>query len=415
MEWETMKTDGSCGYILEVDLEYPEELHEKHSDFPLAPENCNITEDDLSEQTLNGLSKIHVSSDGTIRHRTRKLIGTFRERKNYIVHFHSLQTYLRLGMKLKKVHKVLKFNQSDFMCSYITFISQLRSATTSKWMNTVLKLLANAIYGKMCENARNYTSVRFCQTETNLRKSISSPFFKSFHIYSESLVAVFMKPPKVVMKHCLPVGFSILEHSKRIMQELYYDNILPLSGLIPSRDIRICTTDTDSFIFAVECESLDKFFGDISPCLDFSNFPRDHPLYSDSRKGEVGLLKDEMKGSDNIAAVCSLRSKCYSLKLKQETNGVKVKNTCKGCPKAITKLITFEQYKTSLLSNQPHRETFRKITAARHAVYTKEQTNRLVFSAIDDKRYYTCPIHSIPYGDFRIKQFKENGGCPICK
>ena len=163
------------------------------------------------------------------------------------------------------------------------------------------------------------------------------------------------------------------------------------------------------------CTNFDDFFRSIAPCMDFSNFPENHMLYSASRKGQVGLLKDEMKGSDNIAAVCALRSKCYSLKLKHQKGGSITKNTCKGTPKAITKLITFDDYKTALLSNTIHTETIRKIVSSGHMVYTKEQTNKLVFSAIDDKRYYTCRFHSIPYGDKRIKKFLVDDRCPICK
>ena len=437
-DWSTIETDGERGCILEVDLHYPRRLHKLHADFPLAPLNSEIYEEDLSEETLTSLRLMQGKFDA--KHTSRKLIATFRKRKKYVVHFQNLKTYLKLGMVLKKVRRGISFNQKPFMSDYIDYIAAMRSSSKSKWIQNTLKLYSNAIYGKMVENSRNYITVRFCQTMGNVQKAISSPLFKNYKIYGPGLVGIFMRPSKVEMKHCLPVGFSILEHSKRVMHELYYENILKLSGLKPPKEIRVCMSDTDSFILGIQCKNLNNFFKKISPCMDFSNFPKSHPLYSEENKGEVGFLKDEMKGEDNIAAVCSLRSKCYSIKRKKPNvvcNGCKkvcyVKkeekickkcngagcalcmcyNRCKGCPKSTTQLIDYEKYVDSLLAGKKQYETFQKITSSNHHVYTREQ-KRLVFSSMDDKRYYTCPIHSLPYGDYRIEKFQEDSWCPLC-
>jgi hypothetical protein len=427
IDWERVDDEGPRGCILEVDLDYPDHLHELHSDFPLAPENTTVTASDLSAESLKTLQSLRGNINiGDAKHTATKLIGSFRERKNYVVHFSTLKTYLRLGMKLKKIHRILAFNQSNFMAPYIEYIAKLRAETNSKWENKTYKLLANAVYGKLCENSRNYINVRFCQTLPGVQRAMTSPFFESFRIYGLNLVAIFSKPKKVEMKHCLSVGFSILEHSKRIMQELYFDKILPLSGLTPGRGIRLCASDTDSFILSIKCNHINDFFQSIEPCMDFSNYDDTHPLYDDSKKGVVGLFKDETEGKNAITGVACLRSKCYSLKMDSRYVDCKLcektknpecicfkKNTCKGCPKSTTKLLSFDDYEKAIFSHQPHRETFCKIVSKDHRVFTNKQT-RLIFASFDDKRYYCCKLHSIPYGDFRIKKFELDGVCPIC-
>ena len=104
------------GYWLEVDLEYPDELHELHNDYPLAPEKLTVTNDILSNYCKSIADKYEIKV-GDIK----KLIPNLANKTNYVVHYRNLQLYLSLGMKLTKIHKVLKFNQSDWMKKYIDF------------------------------------------------------------------------------------------------------------------------------------------------------------------------------------------------------------------------------------------------------------------------------------------------------
>ena len=96
------------GYILEVDLEYPDELHVLHNDYPLAPEKLAIPYDMLSDYCKKIADKYGIKVGDV-----KKSIPNLGDKTNYVVHYRNLQLYLSLGMKLTKIHKVLKFKQSD--------------------------------------------------------------------------------------------------------------------------------------------------------------------------------------------------------------------------------------------------------------------------------------------------------------
>ena len=93
------------GYFLEVDLEYPEELHELHNDFLLAPEKLTVSNDILSKycKKIGDEYEIRVGD-------VKRLIPNVGNKTNYVVHYRNRQLYLSLGIKLTKIHRVLKFN-----------------------------------------------------------------------------------------------------------------------------------------------------------------------------------------------------------------------------------------------------------------------------------------------------------------
>ena len=104
------------GYFLEIDLEYPDELHELYNDYPLAPEKFAVSSNMLSKYCKKIADKYEIKVGDV-----KKLIPNLGNKTNYVVHYRNLQLYLSLGMKLTKIHRVLKFKQSDWMKNYIGF------------------------------------------------------------------------------------------------------------------------------------------------------------------------------------------------------------------------------------------------------------------------------------------------------
>ena len=112
----SVSENSSIGYILEVDLEYPSELHDLHNDYPLAPEKLEISQNMLSKYCSNIANKYGIKIGGA-----NKLVPNLGNKCEYVVHYRNLQLYLSLGMKLTKVNRILKFKQSDWLKKYIKF------------------------------------------------------------------------------------------------------------------------------------------------------------------------------------------------------------------------------------------------------------------------------------------------------
>ena len=138
------------GYILEVDLEYPRELHGLHNDYPLAPEKLEISQNMLSKYFFNIANKYGIKIGGV-----NKLVPNLGNKSKYVVHYRNLQLYLSLGMKLTKVHRILKFEQFDWLKKYIYIIlikihfkTDKRKNAANSFEKNYLKLMNNSAFGK---------------------------------------------------------------------------------------------------------------------------------------------------------------------------------------------------------------------------------------------------------------------------
>ena len=136
------------GYFLEVDLEYPKELHDLHDQYPLAPEHIQI-----DESMLSGFQK-DLAKDLNVKLGGDKLGLTLYNKTKYICHYRNLKQYLSLGLKLIKVHRVLEFSQSPWLRSYIDLNTQLRRQANTKSEEELPKLMNNSFFGKTCEDVR---------------------------------------------------------------------------------------------------------------------------------------------------------------------------------------------------------------------------------------------------------------------
>ena len=142
LDVDTIPPESEIGYILEVDMEYPTSLHDSDSDYPLAPANVCIDSTMLSSYTKRLGEKVKVADS-----KVNKLTPNLHDKTNYVIHYHNLQQYLRLGMKLTKIHRVLGFTQSAWLKPYISYNTEKRKAATNSFEKDFFKLLNNAIFG----------------------------------------------------------------------------------------------------------------------------------------------------------------------------------------------------------------------------------------------------------------------------
>ncbi len=148
----TMCSDSDVGYFVEADFEYPEELHELHSDLPVAPENMIVKDCQLSNWQTAHKEKLDIGKSTV-----PKLIPNLNTKKNYVVHSRNLKCYIDLGLKVSKVHRVLKFKQKPWLKAYIDLNTSKRAQASNDFEKDFYKLMNNAVFGKCLENLRGVT------------------------------------------------------------------------------------------------------------------------------------------------------------------------------------------------------------------------------------------------------------------
>ncbi|KAK3733350.1 hypothetical protein QZH41_003614 [Actinostola sp. cb2023] len=315
----TLPDDGTEGYILEVDLSYPEELHDLHNDYPLAPERQKVTQDMLSPYCQQLNEELNLGGAPVA-----KLVPNLNDKQHYILHYRNLKQYLSLGMKLTKVHRVLGFDQSPWLKSYIDFNTEKRKHATNDFEKDFFKLMNNSVFGKTMENLRKRVSVKLINTPKQLKKLTANPLFDYFRIFDENLVGVDMKKPSLYLNRPIYVGFCILDISKILMYDFHYNVIKQKYG----NNATLLFTDTDSLCYNIKTEDIYEDMYEDLDLYDTSEYPRDHVLHSTVNKKVLGKMKDETHGLP-IEEFVGLRPKMYSLLYHEEGREVE-KKTAKG-------------------------------------------------------------------------------------
>ena len=176
---------SDVGYILEVDLEYPDELHELHNDYPLAPEQLAVTNDMLSKYCKSIADKYDIKVGDV-----KKLIPNLGNETKYVLHCKNIQLYLSLGMKQTKLHRALQFKQSDWMKKYIDFNTKKSISATNDFEKDYFKLMTNSVYGKTMENLRKRINVRFVNNEKDFLKYTSKPTYVTHKLFNKNFAAI---------------------------------------------------------------------------------------------------------------------------------------------------------------------------------------------------------------------------------
>ena len=234
------KREQERGFVLEVDLEYPPELHRLHDSYPLAAESIDITEEMLSPYARAEYAKIEgkmspkIGEKCKFSYKSHKLSGTFLPKKNFVCHYAALAFYLKMGLKLTKVHRGMKFKQAPYMSEYIDLCTNLRISSKTSFEKRLCKLFSNANYGKSLQNTRKYMDARITTRKKHFSRVVQHPLFSNFKIIAENVVLCFMRKGTVRLNRCYSAGFSILEYSKLFMGEMYYEKILPAFGNDPT-------------------------------------------------------------------------------------------------------------------------------------------------------------------------------------
>ena len=337
-----------------------------HSDMPFLPERMKID-------------------------KTKKLVCNLHDKKKYVVHISVLKQALDHGLKFKKVHWVIEFNQKAWLKKYIDINTELRKKASNDFEKDFFKLMNNTVFGKTMENVRKHRDIKLVKTDCKRNNLVSEPNYHTMKLIEENLSIIEMKKVKVKMNKPIYLGLSILEINKTTMYEFWYDYVK--SNYV--NKVKLCYTDTDSLVMNIKTNDFYKDIAqDVQERFDTSNYSFDRPLPKGKNKKVIGLMKDEL-GGGIITEFVALRPETYSYTTDEFIELKKPKGT-KKC--VVKKMLKFEDYKKCLFGNEIMLKLQQRFKSENHKVYT-ENINKIALSSDDDKRIIASDrITSYPYG-----------------
>ena len=308
------------GYVLEVDVKYPRELHDLQNDLPFMCEKIRV----------NGVEK---------------LVPNLHDKKKYVIHVKALKQALDHGLVLERIHRVIQFKQSEWMKEYIDFNTRLRTVAKKDFEKDFEKdfyiLMNNSVFGKTMENIRKHRDIKLVNNKEDYLKQVMKPNFKGGVLMGADFMTCEMGKVKVKMNKPVYLGQAILDLSKTIMYEFHYDY---MKRKYNESDLKLLYMDTDSLVYDIKTEDFFKdIVEDVETRFDTSGSVPERPLPIGKNKKVIGLMKDEL-GGKIMKEFISLRPKMYSYRVEESEP-----KKCKGITKCVVKkTITFEDYKRSL-------------------------------------------------------------------
>ena len=194
--------------------------------------------------------------------RVEKLVPNLKDKKGYVVHIKALEQALKHGLKLKKLHRVIEFQQSRWMKAYIMLNTRLRKDAKNEFEKDFFKLMNNSVFGKTMENIRNHKDMKLVTSDKKYLKYVMKPNFKDGFPLSKHSFAVEMGKTEIKMNKPVYLGQAILDLSKTLMYEFHYDYMRPKN----SSKVTLCYMDIDSFVYEIET---DDFCRDIAKDVEW--------------------------------------------------------------------------------------------------------------------------------------------------
>ena len=321
----------------------------------------------------------------------KKLVCNLRNKKKYVVHIRSLKQALNHGLKLKKVHRIIEFNQEAWLKPYTDMNTELRKVAKNDFEKDFFRLMNNAVFGKTTENVRKHRDIELVTTDKKRSKLVSEPNYHTMNNISEDLSIIEMKRTKVKMNKPIYLGLSILEISKLLKYEFWYDYMKRKYD----DNVKLCYMDTNIFTMNINTEDFYKdIANDVEKRFDTSNYECDRPLPTGKNKKVIGLMKDKL-GGRVITEFVALRPKTYSYL----TDDCKEEKKAKGTKKCVIKrMIKFDDYKNCLLNGEVILKSQQRFISKGHDVYI-ENINKTSLSSNGDKRIVSSDkITSYQYG-----------------
>lgn len=383
------------GFILEVDLEYPESIHDAHNEMPFCverakPPNCTQS----------------------------KLLGTLTNKEKYVIHVVNLIQCLEHGLVLKKIHRVLEFTEKAWLKDYIDLNTKLRSKATSKFEKNLFKLFVNSLFGKSIESDHKKRDIKIANNWKQARKMILQPNFLRSTIVDENFVIIEFKRTEITITKMVSCGYSVLELSKTKMYDFYYNYVCKKFASFFHHKLLYIDTDSQVLHFTLKDHVSDKNFSiydlirrDALTHFDTSDYPADNvcgiPLVNCKK---AGYLKDELNFR-MMKKWISLRPKMYCMTVEDNIfhkgKGNKdVVRKVKGVGRSAANQLSFNDFYNCLFNDECQKASFNTIQSKNHQIYTVN-INKYALTNSDNKRFI-CEdkISSLAYGHYKLKEME---------
>ena len=269
--------------------------------------------------------------------------------------------------------------------------TELRKIAKNDFEKDLFKLINNGVFGKTMENIRKHRDIKLVTADKKRNKLVSEPNYHTMNYISEDLSIIEMNKTRVKMNKPIYLGLSILDISKILMYEFWYDYMKPKYG----DNVKLCYMDTDSFVMNIKTEDFYKdIANDVEKRFDTSNYKCDRPLPTGRNRKVIGLMNDKL-GGRIIKEFITLRPKTYSYLRDDCKEDEKTKGT-KKC--LIKRMIKSNDYENCLLNGEVVLKSQQRFISKGHDVYT-ENINKIALSSNYDKRLIASDkVTSYPYG-----------------
>ena len=252
--------EGDVGYFFGVDVQYPEKLHDLHNDLPFLPERMKIE-------------------------RVEKLVANLHHKTENVIHITNLKEALNHGLVLKKVHRVINFSLNAWLNPYIDMDTDLRKKTKNDFEIDFFKLMNDAVFGKTMENMRKHRDITLVPIKKRRNYLVLEPNYHTTKFLTEYLLAIETIKTQILMKKPVALRISILELSKTLMYQFWYDYVKPKYD----EKAELCYMDTGSFIVYIKTNDIYKDIAeDVETRFYTSNYESDRPLPKGKNKKVTG-------------------------------------------------------------------------------------------------------------------------------
>lgn len=396
---QKLTLDSTVGYVLVCDLKFEDSLHDLFDSYPPAPVSTVIHENMVGPFMRKLMESVGRSARGN--EASTRLTASLYDRMSYPCYGLLLALYLRIGVKVTKVHKILKFSQQYVFRDYVRKNSEIRSQTENAFFKKMLKNLNNILYGKSVESVRNRINVQFFQEKDKFVKFASSAAYQGCTILAENFVIGSAKKINILLNKPSYMGAVVTEIARYqnylFLYEYVYKIFTPL-------EVKTICYDTDSHLlyFRGVSDLYVRLALIKDEILDTSMFPKSHLMYSEKNKMVPGMFADETDGQE-CSLFIGLAPKLYYLERGNQKDGKKV---AKGVPRiCIEKDLNKELYLDVIHNLKVMSVSFSEIaTDGQHNLFLQTR-KKTALSAVDIKRFtLPCGLKTLAFGHCKIRE-----------